>query len=99
MHYILPYVDTSLGSDDDESSSHLMMVRRRSKIRVAMHDYINAMIPSIREGMMCMEHNCSYDSRPGQQMNDTSVTAIAAAVVVRINKRDHDVTTTIEEYM
>jgi hypothetical protein len=98
MYYILPYVDTSLGSDDDESSSHLMMVRRRSKIRVALHDYINDMVPSIREGMMCMEHNCSYDSRPGQQMNDTSVIAIVAAVV-RINKREHDVTTSIEEYM
>ena len=87
------------GSNHHHCSSHLMRRRTRSKLRVALHDYINAMIPSIREGMMCMEHNCSHDSRPGQQMNDTSVTAIAAAVVVRINKREHDVTTTIEEYM
>jgi len=88
------------GSNHHHCSSHLMRVRRRtrSKLRVSLHDYINAMIPSIREGMMCMEHNCSHDSRPGQQMNDTSITTVAAAVV-RINKRDHDVTTTIEEYM
>ncbi len=88
------------GSNHHHCSSHLMRrrMRTRSKLRVALHDYINVMIPSIREGMMYMEHNCSHDSRPGQQMNDTSVTTVAAAVV-RINKREHDVTTTIEEYM
>ena len=73
-------------------NNHLMM-RMRSKLRVALHDYINAYVP-ISEAMM--DHrNCSHDSRPDQQMNNTTTATTDTAVVVRINKNNHDVIATI----